>query len=84
MDMFRAWAYRYKILPALVLGHLLLELFEGGVSGSKLLKDDVSLLVVRLQDHVSVSSLHSEGVELCDTLVCECDTGGHHDLIVIS
>jgi hypothetical protein len=31
-----------------------------------------------------VCSLHSEVVELCDTLVSECDTGGHHGLYVIS
>jgi len=77
-------AIRYKILPALVLRHVLLELLESGISSAKFLQNDVCLLVIRLQDHVSVCSLHSEVVELCDTLVSECDTGGHHGLYFIS
>ena len=69
-----------KILPALILGHVFLELLEGGISGADFLEDDTCLIFVRLHDHVSVSPLHSESVELCHTLVSECDTCGHHSL----
>ena len=67
-----------KILPALVLRHILLELLEVSLSGTELLNNDVSLLIIRLQDQVSVRSLHSEVIEFSDTLVSECDTGRHH------
>ena len=69
-----------NILPALILGHVFLELFEGGISGTDFLEDNHALIFVGLHDHVSVGPLHSETVELSHTLVSECDTCGHHSL----
>ena len=60
-------------LPALVLGHGLLELGEGLVSGADGLNGDGGLIVADLQDDESVSSLHSQSGELLDALVGDVD-----------
>ena len=56
-------------LPATVLGQELLELLEGAISGSEVLEDNLCLVVVDLEDHKSVSSLHSESNELSGAFV---------------
>ena len=53
-----------RFIPALILGHVFLELSEGSVSSSDLVDDNSVLVVVNLEDEVSVGSLHSEGSEL--------------------
>lgn len=58
-----------KILPSLILGHVLLELVESGCSSTDFLNYDVGLILVDLHDKVSVCSLHSECIELSDTLI---------------
>ena len=56
-------------ISATVLGQELLELLEGAISGSKMLEDNLCLVVVNLEDHISVSSLHSESNELSGAFV---------------
>ena len=70
-----------KILPSLVLGHVLLEVVEGFFSGTELVNLDGGLVVADFENHVSVGSLHSEVVELGDALVVELNTSGHGDHI---
>jgi hypothetical protein len=61
-------------ISATVLGQELLELLEGAISGSKMLEDNLCLVVVNLEDHISVSSLHSESNELSGAFVCNLNT----------
>ena len=61
-------------LPATVLGQEILELLESAISGSEVLEDNLGLVVVNLEDHISVSSLHSESNELSGAFVSNLNT----------
>ena len=56
---------------------MLFEFFETRISLSFVFNDDLSLLVIHLEDQVSVSSLHSQSVELLNAFISSYNTGLH-------
>ena len=69
-------------LPRVVMGHILLELVPGLVSGAEVFDFDGILGLVRFEDDVSVLSLHSHFVESVSDLVRDGDACLHVQLII--